>query len=209
MVHLRIDVHWNGAAEHQRVDDAAVDVAGHDDLVSPLAHRQHHSLHRAGGTSYHQKGMGRTESIRGQLLRLPDHGNGMAQVVQGVHAVYVNADALFSQKGSQFRISPAPLMPGHIERDNAHLPERLKRLVYGGFALVQIPLSYHLPTPQNAKKHKLHLCSLCLDQRTHKDFPPYPPGSRAELRQGQSKPPEHMLGTESLYSNKILLLLFY
>ncbi len=72
VVYLRVHVHGNGAAQNQGVDDAAVDVSGHDDLVPTLAHRQHHGLHRAGGASYHQKSVGRPKGVSCQLLRLSD-----------------------------------------------------------------------------------------------------------------------------------------
>lgn len=109
MIYLRVYIHWNGAAQHQSVDDAAVDVTGHDDLVPALAHRQHHGLYGTGGASYHQESVSRPKGIGSQLLRLPDYGNGMTQVVQGLHAVYINADALFPQKFRQLRVAAARL----------------------------------------------------------------------------------------------------
>ena len=71
------------------------------------------ALHRAGGAPHHQKGVGRAEGVGGQLLRLPDDGDGVAQVVQGLHAVYVNADALLPQKTPVSSGLPRPrLWPG-------------------------------------------------------------------------------------------------
>ena len=166
-VHLRVDIDRDGTAKHQGVDDAAVDIPGHDDLVPPLAGGQHHALHRAGGAPHHQKGVGRAEGVGGQLLRLPDDRDGVAQVVQGFHAVHVDADTLLPQEAGQLRVAPAPLVPGHIEGNDPHLPEGLERLVDRGLVLVQGMFFFHLPTPRSTKKHKLHLNSLCLDQFVH------------------------------------------
>ena len=120
MVHLRVDVHRLGAAEHQRVDDAAVDVPGQNDLFPLFAGGQHHALHCGGGSVHHEKGVFSAEGLSGQLLSLLDDGNRVAQVVQGLHGIYIHAHALFSQKGGKLRRSLAPLMPGHVEGDDAH-----------------------------------------------------------------------------------------
>ena len=96
LVHLGIDVDRHSAAEHQRVDDAAVHIAGQDDLVPALAGGENHALHGAGGAAHHQKGVGRAERVCGQLLRLLDDGDGMAEVVERFHAVDVHPHALLA-----------------------------------------------------------------------------------------------------------------
>ena len=45
VVHLRVDVDRHRAAEHQRVQHTAVDVARQDDFIPALASCQHHALH--------------------------------------------------------------------------------------------------------------------------------------------------------------------
>ena len=137
LIHVGVDVHGHRAAEHQSVDDAAVHVAGEDDLIPPLAGGEHHALHGAGGAPHHQEGVGRAEGVRRQLLCLPDDGYRVAQVVQGLHAVHVQVDALFSQEGRQLRVAPAPLVAGHVEGHHPHEPEALQRLVDRGAVLIQ------------------------------------------------------------------------
>ena len=60
------------------------------------------------------------EGLSGQLLSLLDDGNRVAQVVQRLHGIYIHAHALLPQKGGKLRRSLAPLMPGHVEGDDAH-----------------------------------------------------------------------------------------
>ena len=78
LVHLRIYVNRNRAAKHHGVDHALMDVPGQDDLVSGLADREDHALDRRSGSAHHQIRRRRSKGVRGQLLRLPDHGDGMA-----------------------------------------------------------------------------------------------------------------------------------
>ncbi len=122
LVHLRVHIHRHRAAEHQRVQHAAVHVAGQDDLIAPLAGGEHHALHTAGG---------------GQLLCFPDDRYRVAEVIQRLHAVHVHAHALLAQKGGQLRVAAAPLVAGHIKGHHTHLPEPLQRFVNGRAALVQ------------------------------------------------------------------------
>ena len=53
LIHLRVHIHRHSAAQHQRVQHAAVHVAGQNDLIAPLAGGKHHALHAAGGAAYH------------------------------------------------------------------------------------------------------------------------------------------------------------
>ena len=144
LVHIGVDIHRHSAAQHQGVDDAAVDVAGEDDLVPPLAGGEDHALHGTGGAAHHEKGVGRTEGVRRQLLRFTDNGDWVAQVVQGLHAVDVQIDALLAQKGRQLRVAPAPLVAGDVKGDHPHLSEPLQGLVDGGAALIQLHLFHNI-----------------------------------------------------------------
>ena len=53
LIHLRIHIHRYRAAQHQRVQHAAVHIAGQNDLIAPLAGGKHHALHAAGGAAHH------------------------------------------------------------------------------------------------------------------------------------------------------------
>ena len=53
LIHLRVHIHRHRAAQHQRVQHAAVHVAGQNDLIAPLAGGEHHALHTAGGAAHH------------------------------------------------------------------------------------------------------------------------------------------------------------
>ena len=136
LVHLGVHIHGYRAAEHQRVDHTPVDVPGQNDFISPLAGGKHHALHRAGGAAHHQEGVGRTESLGRKLLRFPNDGHGMTQVIQWLHAVYIHIQAFLPQKGGQLRIPPAVLMTGHIKGDHAHLTEALQCLINWSAALI-------------------------------------------------------------------------
>ena len=83
---------YTGTAPHSTMAPMTlrVDVPGQDDLLPPLGHGQNHGLHRRGGAPHHQKGVGGPKGLGGQLLGLPDDGNRVAQVVQGLHGVDVH-----------------------------------------------------------------------------------------------------------------------
>ena len=155
--------------------------------------------------------MGRAECIGGQFLCLADHRNGVAQIIQRFHAVHVDADALLAQKGGQLRIPPAPFVAGHIERHHPHLSKGLQSFVDRGPVLIANSFVFHLPHLKT-KKHKLHLCSLCFNQSADHilERPLRFPGSGKQIVKfaGEDEVPNIMSGMESLYSNKILLLLF-
>ena len=53
LIHLRVHIHRHRAAQHQRVQHAAVHVAGQNDLIAPLAGGKYHALHAAGGAAHH------------------------------------------------------------------------------------------------------------------------------------------------------------
>ena len=98
VITLRVDVDRDGAAQHHSAHNAAVYVAGQDDLLSALDRREHHALHSAGGAAHHQEGVGRAKGVRSQLLRIPYDRHGVAQVVQGLHGVDVHAYAGLAQQ---------------------------------------------------------------------------------------------------------------
>ena len=214
LVHFGIDIDRHCAAEHQCVQHAAVDVAGENDLVAPLADGQHHALHRAGGAAHHQKSVCCAESVGGQLLGLPDDRYRVAEIVQRFHAVDVHAHALLAQKGRQLRVAPAALVARHIEGDHPHLSELLQSLVDRCAALVQpepctvlthvfssVPDSCCKPCGQT-KKHKpcteMQACALkkpfeCADKVSGAKTPePY----RSMIHQDSKGRDD-----ESLYSN--------
>ena len=61
----------------------------------------------------------------------------MAEIIEGLHAVDVDADALLSQERRQLRVAAATLVPRHIKRDHTHAPEVLQRLVDRCTPLIQ------------------------------------------------------------------------
>ena len=75
------------------------------------------------------------KSLGGQLLGLPDDGDRVAEVVQGLHGVDVHGDALFPQQLGQFRVAPAPLMAGDVKGHHPAFFKFLKRLINWGALL--------------------------------------------------------------------------
>ena len=157
LVHLGVHVHRHRAAQHQRVQHAAVHVAGQDDFIAPLAGGEHHALHAAGGTAHHEERVGSAKGVCGQLLCFPDDRYRVAEIIQRLHAVHVHAHALLAQKGRQLRVAAAPLVSGHIKGHHPHLPEPLQRLVNGGAVLVELLFFVHpfhlFFTTRHTKKH--------------------------------------------------------
>ena len=192
LVHLGVDVDRHRAAEHQRVEDAAVHVAGQDDLIPALAGAEHHALHRAGGAAYHQKGVGRAERVGRQFLGFPDDRHRVAEVVQRFHAVHVHPDALLPQKSREFGVAAAALVAGHVERHHAHAAEIFQRFMDRRAALVQtgavsIPVHSFPPScgPLNQKKTQVPPPGADL-RRIHdiarSGTPPRTAGGAAKLR---------------------------
>ena len=81
LVHLRIYVDRDSAAEHQSVDDALMYVSRQDDLISGFYHREDHALDRGCRSADHQIGAGRSECLRRKLLCFADHRDRMAQII--------------------------------------------------------------------------------------------------------------------------------
>ena len=120
-----------------------------DDLISGLADRENHALDRRSGSAHHQIRRRRSKGVRGQLLRLPDHGDGMAQVVQRLHRIYIQGHALFSQKLDQLRVSASSLMSRHVKRHHSFFLKCFQRLVDRGSLL---SLSIHSSTSHQLRK---------------------------------------------------------
>ena len=137
LVAFGVDIDRHRAAQHHRAHHAAVDVAGQDDFLPALCHRQHHRLHSGGGAAHHQKGVRRTEGVGGQLLGFPDDRDRVAQIVQRLHRVDVHAHALFAQQRHQLGVAAAALVAGDVKRDDPHLSEVFQRLIDGRPALIQ------------------------------------------------------------------------
>ena len=93
LVHIRVYIHRLRPAQHQSVDRTPVYIPGHDDLVIFLTAGQDHGLDCRRGAADHEKCVVRSERVRRQLLRLFDHGDRVAQIVQRLHGIHVNADA--------------------------------------------------------------------------------------------------------------------
>ena len=73
----------------------------------------------------------------------------MAQIVQRLHTVDVQIDALFTEKSRHLRVAPAPLVTGNIKGDHPHLPKPLQRFIDGSAALVQSRLLHRLILPSH------------------------------------------------------------
>ena len=127
-----VDVDGDGAAEHQRAHHTAVDVAGKNDLLPRLHGGHHHALHGGSGASHHKKGVVRAEGVGRKVFRIADDGNGVAEVVQRLHGIYVHAHALFAEKVYKFGVAAPALVPGDVEGDHPHFAEFVQSLVNGG-----------------------------------------------------------------------------
>ena len=97
IIHLRIDIYRLRSAQYQCIDHTAVNITRQDDLIPRFAGREHHALYRRSGTAHHKICVVRAKCICRQLLRLIDHGNRMAQIVQRFHGIDIQTDTLFPQ----------------------------------------------------------------------------------------------------------------
>ena len=131
VIHLGVHVNGLRAAEHESVYHAAVYVSGQDYLIPRLARGENHALHRRGSPAHHEVGVSRSECVRRQLLRLVNYRDGVAEVIKGLHRIYVQPDAPFAQQLHELGISAPALMPGNVEGHDPLLSEPFKRLVNG------------------------------------------------------------------------------
>ena len=119
LVDFGIDVHGNGAAQNQAVDDALVHVARQNDFVPFFADGENHALHRGCRAADHKEGILCAERLRGERFRLLDYGGWVAEVVQRLHRVYVQPHAFFAQQGDELGVAPTALMAGHVKGNDA------------------------------------------------------------------------------------------
>ena len=101
-------------------------IPGHDDLVVFLTAGQDHGLDRRRGAADHEKCVVRSERVRRQFLRLFDHGDRVAQIVQRLHGIHVNADAPLPEKLHQL---PPMLVSRNVKGDHPVPAEPFQRLV--------------------------------------------------------------------------------
>ena len=71
----------------------------------------------------------------------------MTQIIQRLHAVYINANTLFSEKGSKLGISPSVLMAGYIKRYDPHMAEFLECFIDRSTVLILFLLFFHITYP--------------------------------------------------------------
>ena len=136
LVHVRVNIHRLCTAEDEGVDDAAVDVPRQDYLIPCLAGSEYHALHRGGGPSHHKIGVSRPEGISCQLFRVHDDGNGVTEIIKGLHRIYVKAYALLAQELYQLRVAASPLVAGNVKGDDSLSSESFQRLINGRRSLL-------------------------------------------------------------------------
>ena len=110
-----VDVHRDRAADDERVDGAPVDVAREYYLVPGGAGRHYHRLHRGRRAVHHEERVVRPERLRRELLRLLDHGDGMPQVVERLHRVYVHRERPLAEVLGELGVAAAALVRRHVE----------------------------------------------------------------------------------------------
>jgi hypothetical protein len=76
----------------------------------------------------------------------------MAQIVQGLHGVYIDLHALLAQKVQQLLVPAAPLMSGHIKGNNPQSSEFFKRRIERG-ALLSVLIHYFSSQSYNKTKY--------------------------------------------------------
>ena len=114
-----IDVNRHRAAHNKRVYRAAVNIPRQDYPVPRLTDRHHHRLYCARRAIYDEYGIFRAESVRRVFLRFLYYGDRVAQVVEGLHGVDVVLHADLAEEIPQRLVSPAALVTGDVELDNA------------------------------------------------------------------------------------------
>ncbi|MPN34601.1 hypothetical protein SDC9_182095 [bioreactor metagenome] len=159
-------------------------ISRQDDLIPALADGENHALHAGGGAPNHQERMRRAEGVRRKLLRMLDDRYGMAEIIQRLHRIDIDADTFFAQELNEFRVSASALMPRHVERHHALFSKLRKSVVdWRALLLIQIhrrlsfrrlyPSSQRLQhTKKQAVKSVHHLLSCFLFHfPAHTDFP--------------------------------------
>ena len=119
VIDSRVDVNGYCAAHDQRIYRAPVNVPREDYLFARLADRHDHSLHCAGSAVYNKNRIFRAESVRCVFLRFLNDGNRVAEIVEGLHGVYVVLHADLAEKIPQHLVAAPALMAGDVKLDNA------------------------------------------------------------------------------------------
>ena len=115
VVHLRVDVDGDGAAENEGVDGAAVDVARHDDLVAAADGREDHGLDGRGGAADHEEGVRGVEGFGGKGFGVLDDGDGMAEIVEHLHGVDIDVEAFWAEEVPEFGVAAAAFMARYVK----------------------------------------------------------------------------------------------
>ena len=128
LVRAGVHVHGNRAAHHERVDRAAVDVAGEDDLVARRTRGHDHRLHGGRCAVHHEERVVRAERLGRETLRVADHRDGVSEVVKRLHGVDVHRHRAFAEVFGQLGVAASALVRGHVEVREAVDPLRVKRI---------------------------------------------------------------------------------
>ena len=131
------DIDRHCAADDQRVNCTAMDIAGHDDLLACLAGGHDHCLHAGTRPADHQKGVICAKSVGCELLCLPDHRNRVTEVVQCLHRIHIRADAVAAKEVTQRLVAPSALMPRHVKMHHAGIPDPFEGVTDRDFCLIQ------------------------------------------------------------------------
>ncbi len=130
LVDVGVDVYRHGSGEDKSVYSASVDVSGHDYLVALLAGVHYHALDCRGSSADHEECICSLESLSREHFRVLDDGDGVAEVIEGLHGVDIDVHAVLAEKFSKLHIAATALVTGHIEGDYPHAAEFAQSLVY-------------------------------------------------------------------------------
>ena len=89
MIGFGIHINRDGTAQDHRIDDAAVNIPGQNNLLPFFTGRQHHRLNRRSRAVDHKKGLLSAKGIGCQFLGFFDHRNRMAEIIQRLHRIDV------------------------------------------------------------------------------------------------------------------------
>ena len=130
-VHIRIHIDWLRTAKYKCIDRTSVYIPGHNDLIPFFTAGQDHGLHGGSRSAHHKKCMLCAKRLGRKILRFFDHRHGMTQIVQRLHGIHVNADALLAQQLDQFRIPPSVFVSRYVKGYHAVSAKPLQRLING------------------------------------------------------------------------------
>lgn len=77
------------------------------------------------------------KGVGSQLLGFPNDRNRMAQIIQRLHRVDIDADTALAQQLNQLRVAASSLVPGNIEGNDPHFFEVLQSLIDGALDFVR------------------------------------------------------------------------